>query len=71
MDDTQSVITLDDYVKGVFKCEIKNRFLCQVNVAGEDLVCYIASSCRLSNFLDLTNRNVLLKLVKGKNAKTK
>ncbi len=71
MDDTQSVITSDDYVQGVFKSEIKNRFLCQVNVAGDDVVCYIPSSCRLSNFLDLTNRNVLLKPVKDKNAKTK
>lgn len=71
MEDTQTVATSDYYVLGIFKCEIKNRFLCQVNVAGEDVICYIPSSCRLSNFLDITNRNVLLKPVKDKNARTK
>ena len=71
VEDTQSVSTSDYQVQGVFKCEIKNRFLCQVNLAGDDVVCYIPSSCRLSNFIDLTNRNVLLKPVKSKNAKTK
>jgi len=71
VDHTEALTTSDCYVQGIFKCEIKNRFLCQVNVAGDDAVCYIPSSCRLSNFLDLTNRNVLLKPVNGKNAKTK
>lgn len=56
---------------GVFKEEIKNRFLCTVNVDGIDTVCYIPSSCRLSNFIDLTKREVLLKPIKKKNARTK
>ena len=71
MDHTQALTTSDDYVQGVFKCEIKNRFLCQVNVSGNDVICYIPSSCRLSNYLDMTNKNVLLKPVKDKNARTK
>lgn len=49
------------YVTGVFKKELKNRFLCTVSVEGEDVTCYIPSSCRLSNFLDLRGRTVLLK----------
>ncbi len=68
---TEALTTSDDYVHGVFRCEIKNRFLCQVNVAGSDVICYVPSSCRLSNFFDLTSRKVLLKPVKNKNAKTK
>ena len=71
MDHTRTLTTSDDYVQGVFKCEIKNRFLCQVNVAGNDVICYIPSSCRLSNYFDITDRNVLLKPVKDKNARTK
>lgn len=58
-------------VRGVFKTEIKNRFLCTVNVDGTDIVCYIPSSCRLSNFIELTGRQVLLNPIKNKHARTK
>ena len=58
-------------IQGIFRKEIKNRFLCLVNIDGVDVVCYIPSSCRLSNFLDLSNRIVLLKPVITKNARTK
>lgn len=71
MDHTQTLTTSDDYAQGIFKCEMKNRFLCQVNVAGNDILCYIPSSCRLSKYLDITDKNVLLKPVKNKNARTK
>lgn len=57
-------------VHGVFKTEIKNRFLCDVLVNGEETICYIPSSCRLSNFLDLRNREVLLKPTKTMGART-
>lgn len=56
---------------GIFKAEIKNRFLGMVNVEGADTVCYIPSSCRLSNFIDLSNRNVMLQSIKKKDARTK
>lgn len=56
---------------GIFKTEIKNRFLCMVNVEGNDTVCYIPSSCRLSNFIDLSNRQVMLQPIKKENARTK
>lgn len=59
-----------EYVYGTFKTEIKNRFLCSVNINGVDVTCYIPSSCRLSNFIDMTGRTVLLKPVKTANART-
>lgn len=65
------MVTEPQYIKGVFKAEIKNRFLCLVDINGTDTICYIASSCRLSNFLDLTGREVLLKPVMTPNARTK
>lgn len=61
----------NEIIYGVFKEEIKNRFLCLVTVDGQELICYIPSSCRLSNFLDLTNRTVLLRPTLAKNARTK
>ncbi len=57
--------------QGVFKEELKNRFLCLVEVDGKDTLCYIPSSCRLSNFVSLMNRSVLLLPVKSPNSKTK
>jgi len=59
-----------DYVYGTFQAEIKNRFLCSVNIDGKDVTCYIPSSCRLSNFIDMTGRTVLLKPVETPNART-
>lgn len=59
-----------DYVYGTFQMEIKNRFLCSVNINGEEVTCYIPSSCRLSNFIDMTGRMVLLKPTETPNART-
>ncbi|HBT63223.1 MAG TPA: hypothetical protein DEB10_00995 [Ruminococcaceae bacterium] len=56
---------------GKFKTEIKNRFLCTVNVDGIDTLCYIPSSCRLSNFINMKGRMVLLLPIKKENARTK
>ena len=56
---------------GIFKEELKNRFLCLVEVNGADTLCYIPSSCRLSNFLDLTGRTVLLKPHLSSQSRTK
>lgn len=52
---------------GIFCYEVKNRFRCIVEVEGDEKLCYVASSCRLSNFLELEGKEVLL-LPKGKNA---
>ena len=56
---------------GIFKEELKNRFLCLVEIDGEDTLCYIPSSCRLSNFIDLSGREVLVLPVLSPNARTK
>lgn len=61
---------ISNYVCGIFKSEIKNRFLCTVCIDGNDIICYVPSSCRLSNFIDLTERTVLLKPIKTPNART-
>lgn len=61
----------DAIVFGTFKEELKNRFLCSVVIDGVEELCYIPSSCRLSNFLDLTNKTVLLKPTVSKGTRTK
>ncbi len=61
----------DAIVFGTFKEELKNRFLCSVEIDGQKELCYIPSSCRLSNFLDLTDKTVLLKPTIGKGTRTK
>ncbi len=61
-----------DFVKlGTFKEELKNRFLCIVEVDGFGVLCYIPSSCRLSNFIDMTDRTVLLRPICSEKARTK
>lgn len=57
--------------QGIFKEELKNRFLCLVEVDGEDTLCYIPSSCKLSNFVDLTGGIVLLSPVSSSDSRTK
>ncbi len=59
-----------EFVYGIFKEETKNRFLCQVTIDGKDVECYIPSSCKLSNFIDLKGKTVMLKPTQAKNART-
>lgn len=59
------------FVIGTFKRELKNRFLCEVSIDGEDVVCYVPSSCHLSNFLKLEGKQVLLVPTQAQNARTK
>ena len=56
---------------GQFTSESKNRFLCTVKIDGAEEVCYIASSCRLDNFIDLRGKSVLLIKNKGTKGRTK
>lgn len=64
---------MDDkcHIYGVYKRELKNRFLCIVEVNGEELLCYQPISCKLSNFLDPVNKLVILIQIMKKNSKTK
>lgn len=59
------------YVHGIFKEELKNRFLCIVTIDNKDVLCYIPSSCRLSNFIDMRDRKVLLTLINTAKARTR
>ena len=67
----QTVDKATKFIEGVFVKELKNRFLCEVLVNGESTVCYVPSSCHLSNFLDLTNKKVLLVPTQTPNSRTK
>lgn len=60
-----------EYVLGTFIKELKNRFLCEVNICGENIVCYVPSSCHLSNFIDLNSKTVLLIPTNSNNARTR
>ena len=60
-----------NYVSGVFIRELKNRFLCEVEIEGKVEECYVPSSCHLSNFLQLEGRRVLLVPTQTPNSRTK
>lgn len=65
-----SQFLLEGLIEGVFISEIKNRFLCTVLVNDIETICYVPCSCRLSNFLDLKDKKVLLLPVSSKKART-
>lgn len=57
-------------ISATFIRELKNRFLCEVEIEGKHVVCYVPSSCHLSNFLQLEGKKVLLVPTQAKNART-
>lgn len=59
-----------EYITATFIKELKNRFLCEVEIDGERVVCYVPSSCHLSNFLKLEGKKVLLVPTQTKNTRT-
>lgn len=71
MDKQHAIEQLPDYAVGRFISESKNRFLCTVRVDGAEELCYIASSCRLDNFIDLRGKDVLLRQNTSKNSSTR
>ena len=54
-------------ILGRFIAESKNRLRCIVEIDGATTPCYIETSCRLDNFLDLKGKEVLLMTTLGKN----
>ena len=56
---------------GIFKEELKNRFLCIVETNGRDELCYIPSSCKLSNFIEMQGRTVLLRPIQSPHSRTR
>lgn len=65
-----SNISLANCIAGQFVRELKNRFLCEVVIDGKVEVCYIPSSCHLSNFLQLEGKEVLLMPTVAKKTRT-
>lgn len=61
----------DDFKTGIFIKELKNRFLCEVEIDSETAVCYVPSSCHLSNFLTLQRKKVLLVPTASPKSRTK
>lgn len=59
-----------EFIEGTFVKELKNRFLCEIEIAGENVVCYVPSSCHLSNFLKLEGKKVYLVRNMSKNTRT-
>lgn len=59
-----------EYIKGTFLREQKTRFLCEVLVEDNEVECYIPSSCKLSKFVDLTGKEVVLQPVENQNSRT-
>lgn len=53
-------VDMSKCVEGTFIQELKNRFLCEVLISNISTVCYVPSSCHLSNFLSLQGKKVLL-----------
>lgn len=49
-----------ELIRGIFIEEAKGRFLCTVNIDGMEEPCYVSSSSKLSHFISLNGREVLV-----------
>lgn len=58
------------FLNRVFLREHKTRFLCSVELEGQEVECYIPASCKLSKFVDLSGKQVILQPVKKSEART-
>lgn len=58
-------------ITGTFIEECKNRFLCRVEVDSTIEECYVSSSSKLSNYISLKGKKVMLVENRGKNLRTK
>ncbi len=65
------MISLEKPIEGIFIREQKNRFICEVMVEDEIIECYVPSSCRLDNFIDLHGKRVLLLPTVAPSARTR
>lgn len=59
-----------EWIYGTFLREQKTRFLCDVDIEGSEVECYIPASCKLSRFVDLSGSQVVLQSVKKSKART-
>ena len=58
-------------ITGIFVEECRNRFLCLVEIEGSIEECYVSSSSKLSHYISLKGRKVMLIENKGKKLRTK
>jgi DNA-binding sugar fermentation-stimulating protein len=63
-------VEVGELTQARFIRELKNRFLCDVELAGRIIECYVPSSCRLANFLELEGKNVFIKPTTSKEVRT-
>ena len=63
-------VDISKCIEGTFVRELKNRFLCEVLIDGVSTVCYVPSSCRLGNFIELKGKKIFLFPTITKNART-
>lgn len=64
-------VKVGELTQARFLREIKNRFICEVELNGQIVECYVPSSCRLSNFFELTGKIVLVRPTTSHDARTK
>lgn len=60
----------EEIIKGIFVKERKNRFLAEVKINNKLYECYIPSSSKLQNYINLKGKEVLLKKNKDIKART-
>lgn len=65
------MIVDEKIITGIFVEESKNRFLCTVIIDNKICECYVPSSSRIENYLNLKGREVLLTENKGINKRTR
>jgi len=58
-------------ITGKFVREKENRFLCLVDISNKQEECYVSSSSKLKNYINLNKKTVLLVPNKGKRLRTK
>lgn len=51
-----------ELIPGIYKLESKRRFSCEVEVNGKIESCYVASSAKLEQFIELKNKKVKLSI---------
>ena len=56
---------------GIFRDEIKNRFRSIVTINNQDVMCYIESSSRLDNYINLKDKKIFLQKINNKSLKYK
>ena len=57
-----------NYIKGIFINELPNRFRAEILIDGKREICYVGSSCKLNNLINIRNHEVILQNIEKKNS---